>query len=183
MRLLQLLGILNVFVSVLNTMSSLVLVIPLICALSYLPFILFLNLPPTRMLFLILFGNRLWTKNFLCCTKLALLPLPSDKLVVGCQWVYEIKTKADGSIQRYKACLVAKGFTQDNGIDFRRLLLLLPTLIGVAAIRLWNLSQMDVKNAFLNGDLTEEIFMVPPLGLSYNRGEVCNLRKALYGLK
>ncbi|XP_058770683.1 uncharacterized mitochondrial protein AtMg00810-like [Vicia villosa] len=57
------------------------------------------------------------------------------------------------------------------------------TLIAVASVRQWNISQMDVKNAFLNGELQEEVYMVPPQGVSHNQGEVCKLKKALYGLK
>ncbi|XP_047331419.1 uncharacterized mitochondrial protein AtMg00810-like [Impatiens glandulifera] len=57
------------------------------------------------------------------------------------------------------------------------------TLIAVASVRKWNITQMDVKNAFLNGDLQEEVFMVPPPRVPHKPGEVCKLRKALYGLK
>lgn len=56
-------------------------------------------------------------------------------------------------------------------------------LIAVASTRQWGLSQMDVKNAFLNGDLTEEVYMTPPPGVPHKPGEVCRLRKALYGFK
>ncbi|KAK2455409.1 putative mitochondrial protein [Trifolium repens] len=57
------------------------------------------------------------------------------------------------------------------------------TLIAVASVRQWHISQMDVKNAFLNDDLHEEVYMVPPPGVSHNQEEVCKLKKALYGLK
>ena len=57
------------------------------------------------------------------------------------------------------------------------------TLIVVASIRQWHISQMDVKNVFLNGDLQEEVYIVFPLGVSHNLGEVCKLKKALYSLK
>ena len=57
------------------------------------------------------------------------------------------------------------------------------TLIVVASVCRWRISQMDVKNAFLNGDLHEEVYMTPPPGISHQPGEVCRLRKALYGLK
>ena len=57
------------------------------------------------------------------------------------------------------------------------------TLIVVASIRQWHISQLDVKNAFLNGDLQEEVYMAPPPGISHDFGYVCKLKKALYGLK
>jgi hypothetical protein len=57
------------------------------------------------------------------------------------------------------------------------------TLIVIASIRQWHISQLDVKNAFLNGDLQEEVYIAPPLGISQDFGYVCKLKKALYGLK
>jgi len=57
------------------------------------------------------------------------------------------------------------------------------TLIVIASIRQWYISQLDVKNTFLNGDLQEEVYMAPPPGISHNSGYVCKLKKALYGLK
>ncbi|RVX04557.1 Retrovirus-related Pol polyprotein from transposon TNT 1-94 [Vitis vinifera] len=91
-----------------------------------------------------------------------LVTLPPGHSVVGCKWIYKIKTRSDGSVERYKARLVAK---------------------AVAAARKWDLFQMDVKNAFLNGDLSEEVYMQPPLGLSVESNKVCHLQRALYGLK
>ena len=118
-----------------------------------------------------------------------LVELPPGKSVVGCKWVYKIKTHADGSIERYKARLVAKGYTQEYGIDYEETfapvarLTSVRALIAVASARKWSLFQMDVKNAFLNGDLTEEVYMQPPPGYSHLPHQVCRLRKALYGLK
>ena len=92
-------------------------------------------------------------------------------------------------MERYKARLVAKGFTRTYGLDYEETfapLARLPTvrtLIALAALRQWKLFQMDVKNAFLNGDLSEEVYMQPPPGYPHQAGQVCRLRKALYGLK
>ncbi|GMP88882.1 hypothetical protein CsSME_00040705 [Camellia sinensis var. sinensis] len=118
-----------------------------------------------------------------------LVALPSGKHNVGCRWVYKIKTKADGSVERSKTRLVAKSFASEYGLDYEETfapvakMTTVRTLIVVAAVRHWHLSQMDVKNAFLNGDLAEEVFMVPSPRLPHAPGEVCRLCKALYGFK
>uniref|UniRef100_A0A2N9G4E2 Integrase catalytic domain-containing protein n=1 Tax=Fagus sylvatica TaxID=28930 RepID=A0A2N9G4E2_FAGSY len=115
--------------------------------------------------------------------------LPPGKSAVGCKWVYKIKTRADGSMERYKARLVARGFTQEYGIDYEETfapvarLTSVRSLLAVAAVRHWPLFQMDVKNAFLNGDLLEEVYMQPPSGYPDSQNQVCRLRRALYGLK
>ncbi|RVW56960.1 Retrovirus-related Pol polyprotein from transposon TNT 1-94 [Vitis vinifera] len=118
-----------------------------------------------------------------------LVTLPPGQSVVGCKWIYKIKTRSDGSVERYKARLVAKGFTQEYGIDYEETFAPVArissvcALLAVAAARKWDLFQMDVKNAFLNGDLSEEVYMQPPPGLSIESNKVCHLRRALYGLK
>jgi hypothetical protein len=115
--------------------------------------------------------------------------LPQGKSVVGCKWVYKIKTCSDGTVDLYKTRLVAKGFTQDYGVDYKETfapvarLSSVRALLAVAASRHWSLSEIDVKNVFLNGDLSEEVYMQPPLGLSSAPNKVCRLRWALYGLK
>uniref|UniRef100_A0A2N9IAW0 Reverse transcriptase Ty1/copia-type domain-containing protein n=1 Tax=Fagus sylvatica TaxID=28930 RepID=A0A2N9IAW0_FAGSY len=94
-----------------------------------------------------------------------LVDLPAGKSAIGCKWVYKIKTRSDGTVDHYKARLVAKGFTQEYGIDYEETFALVArlssvrTLIAVSASRHWSLFQMDVKNAFLNGKLTEEVYM------------------------
>jgi hypothetical protein len=118
-----------------------------------------------------------------------LVPLPPGKSVVGCRWVYKIKTNFDGSIEQYKARLVVKGYSQQYGMDYEETfapvakMTTIRTLIVVASIRQWCISQLDVKNVFLNGDLQEEVYMAPPPGISHDFGYVCKLKKALYGLK
>ena len=118
-----------------------------------------------------------------------LVTLSPGKSVVGCKWIYKIKTRSDGSIECYKARLVAKGFTQEYGIDYEDTfapvarISYVRALLAVATASKWDLFQMDVKNAFLNGNLSEEVYMQPPPGLSVESNKVCHLRRALYGLK
>ena len=94
-----------------------------------------------------------------------LVTLPPGKSVVGCKWIYKIKTRSDGSIEYYKARLVAKGFTQEYGIDYEETfapvtrISSVRALLAVATASKLDLFQMDVKNAFLSGDLSEEVYM------------------------
>ena len=117
-----------------------------------------------------------------------MVDLPPGQSVVGYRWVYNMKMKADGSIEWYKARLVAKGFTQEYGIDYEETFAIVAhltsvrCLIAMAAIRCWPLYQMDVKNAFLNGDLHEKVYMQPPPGYPHSSSQVYHLCSALYGL-
>lgn len=129
--------------------------------------------------------NKTWTVT----------PLPHGKHSIGCKWVYKIKYRFNGTIERYKARLVAKGYTQQKGIDFMETfspvakLVSVKVLLALAASNNWHLVQLDVNNAFLNGDLFEEVYMDMPLG--YDGAEkhgiqgekfVCRLHKSIMAL-
>ncbi|XP_026429328.1 uncharacterized protein LOC113325347 [Papaver somniferum] len=115
--------------------------------------------------------------------------LPPGKTIVGSHWVYKVKTKSDGTLKRCKSRVVAQGNTQQYGIDYEETfapvarMTTIRTLLAVAAVRNWDLHQMDVKNAFLHGELQEEVYMRPPPGLVHSPNQVCKLRKALHGLR
>lgn len=121
----------------------------------------------------------------------ALVDLPIHKKPIGCKWVFSVKMNPDGSVARLKARLVAKGYAQTYGIDYSETFL---SVAKISSIRLfislastydWVLHQLDVKNAFLHGDLQEEVYMEQPPGFvaQGESGRVCKLKKALYGLK
>ena len=118
-----------------------------------------------------------------------LVSLPPGVHPITCKWVYKVKTRSDGSLERYKARLVAHGFQQEHGRDYAETfapmahMTTIRTLLVVASAPHWFVSQLDVKNAFLNGELREEVYMQPPPGYSVPDGMVCRLHRSLYGLK
>ncbi|KAL0313167.1 UNVERIFIED_CONTAM: Retrovirus-related Pol polyprotein from transposon TNT 1-94 [Sesamum radiatum] len=120
-----------------------------------------------------------------------LMDLPPGSTPLGCKWILKRKYKADGSIDKYKARLVAKGFKQKEGLDFFDTyspvtrITSIRVLIAIAALYDLEIHQMDVKTAFLNGELDEEIYMEQPEGFVVPGQEkkVCRLVKSLYGLK
>lgn len=99
-----------------------------------------------------------------------LVDRPKDKTVIGVKWIYKTKLNQDGSIQRNKARLVAKGYSQKPGVDFHETFApvarheTIRGLISIAAQKEWFLHQLDVKSAFLNGVLKEEVFVDQPEG-------------------
>ncbi|KAM2924483.1 hypothetical protein COP2_040580 [Malus domestica] len=125
--------------------------------------------------------NQVWT----------LVESNSEIRPIGCKWVYKTKRDAAGRIERYKARLVAKGFTQREGIDYNDTFSPVSSkdsmrvIMSLAAYFDLELHQMDVKTAFLNGDLQEAIYMKQPVGFVEKGKEnlVCKLNKSIYGLK
>ena len=113
------------------------------------------------------------------------------KSVVTSKWIFKIKHATDGSIGKYKARFVAIGFSQKEGVDYDETFApvahytSIKTIIALASAMGWRLHQMDVKIAFLNGEIEEEVYVEQPDGFVVHgkKSHVCTLKKALYGLK
>ncbi|GJT99370.1 zinc finger, CCHC-type containing protein [Tanacetum coccineum] len=125
--------------------------------------------------------NNTWT----------LTTLPPDQKAIGLKWVYKTKRDAGGKIIKYKARLVAKGYVQEQGIDFDEVFApvarieTVRLILALAAYHGWQVHHLDVKSAFLHGELKEEVYVTQPEGFVQqgNSGKVYKLIKALYGLR
>ena len=128
-----------------------------------------------------MYDNQVWT----------LIDPPEGTKTIGCKWVFKKKTDMDGKVHTYKARLVAKGFKQTHGIDYDEtfslvtMLKSIRILIAIAAYHDYEIWQMDVKTAFLKGNLLEDVYMTQPEGFVQpkNSGKVCKLQRSIYGLK
>lgn len=117
--------------------------------------------------------------------------LPSGVKKIGVKWIYKTKLKENGEIDKFKARLVARGYSQKFGVDYNEVFAPVSTMdtvrmiIALAASKGWQVYQLDVKSAFLYGNLTEEIYVEQPKGYIKKGSEhmVYKLHKALYGLK
>lgn len=119
-----------------------------------------------------------------------LTELPHGKGTIGSKWVYKIKLKLDGTVDRLKVRLVAKGYHQVVGVDYKHSflpvakLVTLKLFLAITAAKGWYIHQLDVNNAFLHGSLVKGVYMQPPDG--YNKvvpNQVFKLKMSLYGLK
>jgi histone deacetylase 1/2 len=120
-----------------------------------------------------------------------LVPPHKGQNLINCKWVWKIKRKADGTIDRYKGRLVAKGYKQRYDIDYEDTFSpmvkfsTIRLILSIVVSRGWAIRQLDVQNAFLHGVLEEDVYMKQPPGYEDNTHPhyVCKLDKALYGLK
>ena len=127
-----------------------------------------------------LLQNNTWT----------LTQLPPGRNTIQTRWVFKVKAGANGTNPRYKARLVAKGFTQREGIDYTETfspvvkLNSLRAILSLVAARDLNITQLDIKTAFLYGEINEEIYLTQPEGfiVPERKTEVCKLNKCIYGL-
>ncbi|GAA0187174.1 transmembrane signal receptor [Lithospermum erythrorhizon] len=140
----------------------------------------------------ILDGLLQWTRRFEALTSNGTwecVPLSARKKAITSKWVYKVKLKVDDSIERFKARLVAKDFTQLQGIDYYETfnpvvkMSTIRCIFSVATSHHWSVSQLDINNVFLHLDLLEEVYMKPSQGMDILKDCVCKLKKSLYGLK
>ena len=124
--------------------------------------------------------NNVWT----------LVDLPEGVKPIGCKWIFKRKRGTNGKVETYKARLVAKGYRQRYGIDYDEtfspvaMLKSIQIILALAAYFDYEIWQMDVRTAFLNGELDEEVYMMQPEGFtSIDESKVCRLHKSIYGLK
>lgn len=120
-----------------------------------------------------------------------LVPPPADVEPLNCGWVHRTKLCSDGTLDKLKSRLVARGNEQKEGIDYLETfspvvrIATIRTVLHVATVKKWSIKQLDVQHAFLHGDLNETVYMKQPPGFedSSHPHYVCKLRKAIYGLK
>ena len=128
-----------------------------------------------------MYENQVWN----------LVDPPEGVRPIECKWIYKKKTDADGNVYIHKARLVAKGFRQIQGVDYDEtfspvaMLKSVRIILAIAAYHDYEIWQMDVKTAFLNGNLTEDVYMIQPEGFvdPKDAGKVCKLQRSIYGLK
>ena len=128
-----------------------------------------------------MYANQVWT----------LVKAPEGVKPIGCKWVFKKKTDMDGNVQTYKARLVAKGYRQKYGIGFDEtfspvaMIKSIRILLAIAAYHDYEIWQMDVKTAFLNGNLMEDVYMTQPdsFVILEHANKVCKLQRSIYGLK
>ena len=124
-----------------------------------------------------MYENKLWT----------LVDLPDDRRAIENKWIFKKRTDADGNVTIYKARLVAKGYRQVEGIDYDEtfspvaMLNSVRIMLAIAAFYDYEIWQMDVKTAFLNGFLKDELYMIPSEGFvdPSNANNVCKLQRSI----
>ena len=118
-----------------------------------------------------------------------LVPRTPDMVVIPCKWVFDLKYDAEGNVSRFKCRLVAGGHRQQEGIDYNETYApvsrnaTLRTFLSIAAWERWDVHQLDIKTAFLNGEIDTTVYMLQPPGFVEGTNQVCHLLKCLYGLK
>lgn len=125
--------------------------------------------------------NNTWT----------LVPRPKEKKVLTSRWVFKIKRNKDGEIEKYKARLVARGHTQQKGIDYEEVFApvaryeAIRALLAASVNEEMYVDQMDVISAYVQGELSDEVYMEQPeMFIQENKEDmICKLNKSLYGLK
>jgi hypothetical protein len=148
------------------------------------------NLTVMKRLQKIKYGKMPWQRNTSpLCRMMSGMRFPNQrkKYVVSLKWIYKTKHSADGSIEKYKARFVAWGFSQKEGIDCEENFApvarytSIGTILSLVSMMKWKVHQMDVKTAFLNGEIKEEVYVEQPLGFEAHDREthVCILKKDL----
>ena len=115
--------------------------------------------------------------------------LTPDKKAIGSKWVYKIKFKPDGIVERFKARFVVRGFDQIPNEDYSDTfspvakLSTVRTLLAIATVKHWTIHQLDINNTFVHGFLDEKVYIIPLAGYTKATRKVCKLKKSLHGLK